>query len=312
MASESEIAFDFPRHFTVYKDGRIEKPWTPTQFFVPPGLDPATGVESKDVVISSETAVKARLFLPQIAAAKLPLIIHYHGGAFCLYSPFVSPINTFLSQLSSAAAAIVLSVDYRLAPEHKLPAAYDDCLAALEWAARRPDPWLEAHADLGRVVLLGESAGANLAHYVAVQAGAKGLAGVGLTRMVLVHPYFGNEVPDPYYRYMSPGSCGTKGDPRFHPGSDPDLGKMEVKEAMVCVAEKDELRDRGVSYFETMRDGGGYGGVLEWYETRGEGHCFHLFKPGSGEAGVLMERIVGFVKQGRNFERMINRGFVGE
>ncbi|KAJ6905969.1 hypothetical protein NC652_023655 [Populus alba x Populus x berolinensis] len=226
MATDKEISHDFPSFFKVYKDGRVERYWNTD--FVEAGVDTETGVQSKDVVISPEANVKARIFLPKIdgPAKKLPLLVHYHGGGFCLGSPFASAFKTFLSTLATQANVIAVSIDYRLAPEHKLPAAYDDSLAGLRWIAEHsdgkgPEPWINEHADLGRVILAGESAGGTLAHYVAVQAGAAGLAGVAIK------------------------SSGTDDDPKLNPAVDPDLLKLKCDAVLVCVAEKDGLKGRG-------------------------------------------------------------------
>ncbi|CAI0626393.1 unnamed protein product [Linum tenue] len=265
MASD-QIAHDFPGFFKVYQDGRVERYWDTDHS--PAGLDPETGVESKDVLISPEPAgVKARIFLPKVPAGKkLPILLHYHGGGFCIGSPFATPFKIFLSTLATQSGVIAISVDYRLAPEHKLPTAYDDCWAGLQWLARHadgrgPEPWLNQHADLGNVVLAGESAGANLAHYVAVQAGAKGVAGLNLTRM------------------------------------DPDLAKLKVGRILVCVAEKDGLRGRGVSYAETMKKSE-WKGAVDFFETKGEDHCFHFFSPKSENIAPLIKTVIDFVKQG--------------
>ncbi|CAI0447094.1 unnamed protein product [Linum tenue] len=300
MASD-QIAHDFPGFFKVYQDGRVERYWDTDHS--PAGLDPETGVESKDVLISPEPAgVKARIFLPKVPAGKkLPVLLHYHGGGFCIGSPFATPFKIFLSTLATQSGVIAISVDYRLAPEHKLPTAYDDCWAGLQWLARHadgrgPEPWLNQHADLGNVVLAGESAGANLAHYVAVQAGAKGVAGLNLTRMVLVHPYFGTDQPDRFYQYMCPTSSGAKDDPRVHPAGDPDLAKLKVGRILVCVAEKDGLRGRGVSYAETMKKSE-WKGAVDFFETKGEDHCFHFFSPKSESIAPLIKTVIDFVKQ---------------
>ncbi|CAN0846650.1 2-hydroxyisoflavanone dehydratase [Linum grandiflorum] len=302
MASSDQIERDFPGFFKVYKDGRVERYWD-TGDHVPAGLDSETGVETKDVLISAETGVKARIFLPKVegGGSKLPVLLHFHGGGFCIGSPFSAPFKVFLSALAAQTNSIAVSIDYRLAPEHKLPLAFDDCWEGLKWSG--PEPWMNRYADLSRVVLAGESAGATLAHYVAVQAGARGVDGkdgVRLSRMVLVHPYFGAEKPDVFIQYMWPKTPGTKEDPMLHPSGDPEVGKMKLGKVLVCVAEKDPLKGRGDSYAEAMREKknvGAWSGSVEYYETKGEDHCFHFFNPKSDNIGPLMKTIFDFVKQ---------------
>ncbi|KDP25934.1 hypothetical protein JCGZ_22839 [Jatropha curcas] len=302
MATAStNITHDFPGFFKVFEDGHIERYMNSD--FSPPCLDPETGIESKDVVISEETGVKARIFLPKIAdpTRKLPLLVHYHGGGFCVGSALSTPFKSFLSALTSQANVICMSVEYRLAPEHKLPIAYDDSWAGFQWVAshsngKGPEPWINEHADLDRVILAGESAGANLAHYIAVQAGATGLAGVKITRLLIVHPYFGCKEPDKFYQYMCPTSSGTEDDPKLNPKSDPNLMKLKCDKVLVCVAEKDFLKSRGEDYYETMKKCE-WGGTVEFYETKEEEHCFHFFNPKSKNIEILMKRMVDFIKQ---------------
>ncbi|CAK7329838.1 unnamed protein product [Dovyalis caffra] len=296
----TEISHDFPGFFKVYKDDRIERYWNTD--FVAAGVDAETGVQSKDVVISPETNVKARIFLPKIndPAKKLPLVVHCHGGGFCIGSPFGSSFKTFLSTLATQANVIAMSIDYRLAPEHKLPIAYDDSWTGLQWVAKHsdgkgPESWINEHADLEQVILAGESAGGTLAHYCAVQAGAAGLAGVAIKRLLIVHPYFGGKEPDKLYQYMCPTSPGTDEDPKLNPAVDPNMSKFKCDKVLVCVAEKDMLKDRGVAYYEAMKKSG-WGGTVDFYESKGEDHCFHFFNPKSENLGPLMNKIVDFIK----------------
>ncbi|KAJ6385777.1 hypothetical protein OIU77_028866 [Salix suchowensis] len=149
--------------------------------------------------------------------------------------------------------------------------------------------------DLGRVILAGESAGATLAHYVAVQAGAAGMCGVAIKRLLIVHPYFGAREPDKFYQYMCPASSGTDDDPKLNPAADPDLLKLKCDAVLVCVAEKDKLKGRGVTYYEAMKKCG-WGGTVDFHETKGEDHCFHFFNPRSENIGPLLKKMVDFIQ----------------
>lgn len=301
MATDSsEITHDFPGFFKVYKDGRIERYMNSD--FSPPGLDPETGIHSKDVLISSTTGVKARIFLPKLAdpSRKFPLLVHYHGGGFCMGSALSTRFKNFLSALASQANIITMSIEYRLAPEHKLPIAYDDSWEGFQWVASHsngqgPEPCINEHADLGRVILAGESAGGNLAHYVAVKAGATQLPGVNITRLLIVHPYFGTQQVDKFYKYMCPTSSGSNDDPRLNPEVDPDLMKLKCDRVLVCVAERDFLKSRGDSYYEIMKKCG-WEGEVDYYETKNEEHCFHLFNPKSENIAPLIKTMVDFIK----------------
>ncbi|XP_050260937.1 2-hydroxyisoflavanone dehydratase-like isoform X2 [Quercus robur] len=303
MASTTnELTHDFPPFFKVFKDGRIERYSFPiSNHHIPTGLDPNTGIQSKDVVISPETGLSARIFIPKINGPdqKLPLFIHYHGGGFCFGSPFDTTAQKYFTSLISQANMIVVAVDYRLAPEHPLPIAYDDSLAALQWIATHsnnqgPEPWLNEYADFGRVFLAGESAGANISHYVAVRAGAAGLAGLKIVGVLIVHPFFGGKECDEMYKFMCPTSSGCDDDPKLNPAVDPDLSRLGCAKVLVCVAEKDWLKDRGVAYYETLGKSG-WGGSVEFFETKGEDHCFHLMNADSENSKVLLKKLVDFI-----------------
>ncbi|KAL5788398.1 hypothetical protein ACOSP7_005347 [Xanthoceras sorbifolium] len=304
-SSTNEITHDFPPFFKVYKDGSVERYMVFET--VDAGHDAITGVQSKDVVISSETGVKARIFIPKIDGPdrKLPLFVHYHGGGFCIGSALGMRTKHMLTSFVSKGNIMAISVDYRLAPEHTLPIAYEDSWAGLQWVATHsnglgPEPWLNDHADLGRVFLGGESAGANIAHFVAVRAGTTttGLAGLKVDGLLIVHPFFGGKEPDKMYKFLCPSSTGCDDDPRLNPEVDPNLKSMVADRVLVCVAEKDWLRNRGVAYYETLRkSSNGWNGNVELYETLGEDHCFHMFNPNSQNVGPLIDKMVHFVNQ---------------
>jgi acetyl esterase len=110
-----------------------------------------------------------------------PVVMYFHGGGFVLGS--IETHDGLARELGIRAAATVVSVDYRLAPEHKFPAAPDDCLAATRWAA--------AHAagfggDPGRMALAGDSAGANLAAVTAIRLRDEG--GPPVAALLLMYP----------------------------------------------------------------------------------------------------------------------------
>ncbi|CAL9172191.1 unnamed protein product [Musa hybrid cultivar] len=284
MAASNEIALELVPIIRIYKDGRIER--LDADVHLPPSVDTATGVASKDVPIAA--GVTARLYLPAVdSPSKLPVFVYYHGGGFCIGSASSSIYHVFLNTIVSTASVIAVSVDYRLAPEHLIPAAYEDAWCALRWVASHaeggPEPWLaKDRTDFTRLFLAGDSAGANIAHNVAMRVAAEGL-GVGGARvesMVLLHPYF----------------WGTTRLP-LNPLADvaPSLAGLGCRRVMVAVAEKDTLRDRGRAYFEALRKCG-WGGEAQLWETQGEDHVFFLFKPGCNEVSLLVKRLVSFLK----------------
>ncbi|GAA0138695.1 deacetylase [Lithospermum erythrorhizon] len=178
----NEVVVDLSPVLKIYKDGRIERLWITPR--VPPSLeDPTTGISSKEIIISPN--VSARLYLPnqllENQEAKLPIFVYCHGGGFCAESAFEEVEHNFMNILTSEASVLAVAVEYRLAPEHPLPAAYEDLWTALQWVCSHADnngqhfgtqmdAWLIHHGDFGKVILGGDSAGANLVHNIAVRA----------------------------------------------------------------------------------------------------------------------------------------------
>src|ERR1044072_110154 len=153
--SSGEVVQDISPLVKVYKDGRVER--LVGCEYAPPSFDPTTNVDSKDMVISKDEDISARIYLPNLnhPNQKLPLLVYFHGGGFCVGAPSSPPYHQFLNTIVSQAHVIAVSVHYRRAPEHPVPIAFEDSWTALKWVATHfggngPDEWLNRHADLGR------------------------------------------------------------------------------------------------------------------------------------------------------------------
>ncbi|EYU25033.1 hypothetical protein ABFS82_06G040000 [Erythranthe guttata] len=136
--------------------------------------DPKSPVLIKDIPINQQNNTWARLYLPApesgaAPATKRPLLVYYHGGGFILCSAASSIFHAFCSRLAAEIPALVVSVEYRLAPEHRLPAAYDDSAEALDWIRTAGDEWLTDYADFSNCFLMGTSAGGNIAYHVGLR-----------------------------------------------------------------------------------------------------------------------------------------------
>jgi acetyl esterase len=114
---------------------------------------------------SGDTSVMVRTYRPAAIETALPGILYMHGGGFV--SGGLNMSDTWARRLAAEVCALVVSVDYRLAPEHVFPAPLDDCYAALEWMVAEAD---SLGLDSARVAVAGDSAGANLAVATAIRA----------------------------------------------------------------------------------------------------------------------------------------------
>ncbi|CAL5064017.1 unnamed protein product [Urochloa decumbens] len=302
-----EVAFESPAHFRIYKSGKIERLNRPP--VLPAGLDEATGVTSKDVVLDADTGLSARLYLPRLQdpSKKLPVLVYYHGGAFLLESADSATYHTYVNPLAAAAGVLVVSVSYRLAPEHPLPTAYEDSWAALQWAASAQDEWIAEHGDMARLFLAGDSAGANIVHDMLLRASGAG----GLPRVegaIMLHPWFGGNTPiegEPegapaamagLWMYACPGAVGGADDPRMNPLAPgaPALEKLACARMLVCAGKMDALYVRDRAYYEAVA-ASAWPGDVAWHESEGEEHVFFLPKPECENAKQLMNTVVAFI-----------------
>lgn len=136
---------------------------------VPEELVP--GIVRQDISIATpEGALHGFLYRPQAAQGDLPVIVYFHGGGWVIANAEV--YDGGARGLAAQARAIVISVDYRQAPEHRFPAAHDDALSTYRWALEHAR---EYGGDPARIALAGESAGGNLAVATAVAARDAGL-----------------------------------------------------------------------------------------------------------------------------------------
>ncbi|GMI91177.1 hypothetical protein like AT1G47480 [Hibiscus trionum] len=315
-----EVALDLFPYLKVYKDGTLER--IAGVEVVSPGLDPETNVLSKDIVIVPETGVSARIYRPTLATEgqKLPLVVYFHGGAFCVASPAFPNYHNSLNKLVAEANVVALSVDYRLVPEHPLPTAFEDSWAALQWVASHKDKegnhesWIKDYAEFENVFLAGDSAGATIAHHLALRIKESSLGqklkilGIGM-----IHPYFWGSNPigselsnrarkelvDKWWLYVCPSDKGCD-DPLINPFVDgsPDLAGLACDGILVIVAEKDILKDRGMLYYDEVVKSG-WKGKAEIMETEGEDHVFHIFNPDCDNAKSLIKRLASFLNQGK-------------
>lgn len=229
---------------------------------VPPPLPAEPLAEVRDVVINALPPIAARLYRPR--SGTLPLLVYFHGGGWVVGSVTIS--DPFCRALANASGCAVLSVEYRLAPEDRYPAAADDAYAATRWSA---DHASDLGIDASRIAVGGSSAGGNLAAVVSLMARERGRPAVAFQ---LLHvPVTDHDFDSPSYRANATGFGLTRKGMRWfwdHYAPDPKLrdephaSPLRAKDlsglppAHIVTAECDVLRDEGKAYATRLREAG--------------------------------------------------------
>ncbi|XP_057982818.1 probable carboxylesterase 11 [Malania oleifera] len=256
---------------------------------------------------------------------KLPVMLQFHGGGFVSGSNDSVANDFFCRRIAKLCDVIVIAVGYRLAPENRYPAAFEDGMNVLGWLGKQAnlaecskslgssrgsgadlrksdvhrhiadtfgasvvEPWLSAHGDPSRCVLLGVSCGANIADYVArkaVEAGRR-LDPVKVVAQVLMYPFFIGSVPthseirlaNSYFydkpmcllawKLFLPEEDFSLDHPAANPlipGRSPPLKLMPP--TLTVVAEHDWMRDRAIAYSEELRKVNVDAPVLEYKDA---------------------------------------------
>lgn len=157
-------------------------------------LTPPPGVSVRQTQVQGGAGmIPAMVYTPDGVTGPLPVIVYFHGGGWVIADPMVYDASA--RALAREGRAVVISVNYRKAPEHKFPAQHDDALAAYRWATQNA---ASVGGDPRRVALAGESAGGNLALATAVAARAAGLPAP--VHVLSVYPIGGSDLNTPSYQ----------------------------------------------------------------------------------------------------------------
>ncbi|KAK9742867.1 hypothetical protein RND81_03G201800 [Saponaria officinalis] len=170
---------------------------------VPANPKPSQGelVASKDITINTQKNLWVRIYCPtklpanDRCVARLPIILHFHAGGWIDHSVADVMYHEKCNQLSKDIPAIVVSPEYRLAPEHRLPAQYEDAMDTILWvnkqvSSQEGEEWLREYADYSRFYLMGRANGANIAYNASIMAVDVDLKPLRISGMILNQPMF--------------------------------------------------------------------------------------------------------------------------
>jgi acetyl esterase len=232
--------------------------------FVPMPEYAGVRVEERAIVAEGRE-IQVRVYTPPKGDGPFPVLVYFHGGGWVVCT--LETHDPICRALAMEAGVVVVSVDYRLAPEHKFPAGLEDCLAATEWVLAHA---AELGGDAKNVMVGGDSAGGTMATVVALLFRDKGVT--GLTGQILIYPvtaYY--DPPTASYLENSEGYGLTRkgmmwfwdhylndkseaSDFRAAPLMAPSLAGLP--RAFVVTAEYDVLRDEAQVYAKKMAEAG--------------------------------------------------------
>ncbi|PKI32797.1 hypothetical protein CRG98_046790 [Punica granatum] len=257
---------------------------------------------------------------------KIPVVYYLHGGGFCVGSRSWPNSHSCCTRLASGLGALVVAPDYRLAPEHRLPAAMEDAHNSIKWLRDQAkltgkeereggcDSWLRNGVDFDRVFVIGDSSGGNIAHHLAVRFGSyepeKDLSPVRVRGYILLAPFFGGyartkseegpsegllnlEILDRFWRLSMPA-----GENRDHPlanpfgPASPSLDRVALGPILAMVGGDELLKDRVDDYARRLKS---MGKMIEYIEFEGKQHGFFTNDPYSKIGNRVVEIIRRFM-----------------
>ncbi|KAJ9167232.1 hypothetical protein P3X46_021898 [Hevea brasiliensis] len=260
------------------------------------------GVKTSDIAVERTKILWFRLYIPTANnttpsaasnGAGLHVIFFFHDGGFTYFAPDSKFYDDFCYRLAGEFSAFIISVNYRLAPEHRCPTQYEDSFHILKFIESTQIKGFSNQANLKHCFLLGDSAGGKLAHHVALKASEHEFSRIELIGNILNQPFFGGEerteselrltrapfismeLTDWIWRAFLP-----KGDNRDHqtvnvfgPNSI-DISKFKFPKTIIFVGGYDPLQDWVRSYYEGLRKSTKEVYFVEYPNAM---HTFYLF-----------------------------------
>lgn len=238
---------------------------------VPPDMLPDLRIENRTIARGEQADIPVRIYWPDSDRTPLPVVVFYHGGGFCLGD--LDTHDPVARVHAVGAEAIVVSVGYRLAPEHPFPAGVDDCWAALQWVGENA---AQLGGDPNSIAVAGDSAGGNLAAVTALLARDNADNGGPTLRFQLLWyptvtadlslpsytenadaPILNRDVIDAFLSWYVPDL--DVSDPKtlpttMAPANAADLSGLAP--AYIATAGHDPLRDEGTRYAELLEAAG--------------------------------------------------------
>ncbi|WP_028782282.1 alpha/beta hydrolase [Thalassobacillus devorans] len=258
LLEQMEAAGDPPMHELTPEEARASTDFSPLA-----GEPVEVAKVENRTVPSAAGDIPVRIYTPE-GEGPFPALVFYHGGGWVIGD--LDTVDVPCRLLANQSNCVVISVDYRLAPEHKFPAAADDAYAVAKWAVEHG---ASIDVDSNRVAVGGDSAGGNLAAVVALMARDRG--DFPLAYQLLIYPVTHHSYETKSYKDNADGYLLTKDSMEWfwdhylrtesdgkHPYASPLLAENlnGLPPALVVTAEYDPLRDEGQAYARRLNEAG--------------------------------------------------------
>ncbi|GLT44921.1 hypothetical protein SLA2020_187940 [Shorea laevis] len=286
-------------------------------FKSPPSEKPINGVKSSDVTVDASRNLWFRLYTPtqDHDGDSMPIIVFFHGGGFAFMAANSKPYDDFCRRMAREIHSVVVSVNYRLSPEHRCPAQYEDCFDVLKFIDANDSFEGFGNADPKLCFLAGDSAGANLAHHVAIYASGYEFSRVNLAGLVAIQAFFGGqerteseinlagapfvsvERTDWLWKAFLP-----EGSDRDHPMANvfgpnsKDITGLKFPATIVFVGGFDPLKDWQKRYYEGLKKCGKEAYLVEYPNAI---HTFYAY-PEVPESALFIKELKDFMEKQAN------------
>ncbi|KDP31600.1 hypothetical protein JCGZ_14825 [Jatropha curcas] len=283
----------------------------------PSSAKPINDVSSFDITIDPNHNLWFRLYVPATNSSRstiysLPVVVYFHGGGFCFLAADSKQFDQFCRRLAKEIPAVVISVNYRLAPEYKCPSQYDDGFDALKFIDCMNFENFSTKVDLEWCFIAGDSAGGNVAHHVTVKAGEYEFSNLDVIGLIAIQPFFGGEERTESEMRLtgSPGLSLDRADwywkaflpeeaDRNHPAvnvfgpNGADISELHFPATLVCVGGFDILQDWQMKYYEWLKKCGKEVYLVEYPNVIHGFYCMSELP----ESSLLISEIRTFIRK---------------
>ncbi|CAK7344503.1 unnamed protein product [Dovyalis caffra] len=279
---------------------------------------PIKCVITTDVAVDETRNLWFRLYTPVSRTSTsdddiaIPIVFYFHGGGFTYMAANSKPYDDLCYSLARLLPAVIVSVNYRLAPEHRYPCQYDDCFDVIKFIDKAELEGLPSYANLKHSFVAGDSAGGNLAHHMALKASECEFSNIKIIGVIALQPFFGGEERtgseiklsrDPFvsmdhtdWMWKSFLPEGSNRDHKvsnvFGPNS-VDISEVKFPAVIVMIGGLDPLQDWQKRYCEGLKKCGKEVHLVEYEKAF---HSFYLFLE-MPEFSLFIEEVKEFMQK---------------